>query len=575
MGNKFTRRRPVVDERFTRPQGLYQHRDVDHRRLRRLILDSKLAPCFPGAEDPAVDLDECPICFLFYPSLNRSKCCTKGICTECFLQIKSPHSARPTQCPFCKTSSYAVEYRGARTVEEKGIEQAEEQKVIEAKIRIRQKELHDEEERLLRREEDSWEGGVPAAAREVLRRNFSNLHGFTIPPNTADIGPPSGVEDQGPLSAVQDLDSAADSNCEDGPLEAGVPHVPSDQVLAPAENSVVANTERSSEGGPIANTYAARVHGTTFGRFHREDDFDLDLEDIMVMEAIWLSIQEQGSQQQPLLSTRTISGAPVLSGNEANQNCTRNNNLETVPQVQLSGDTRDVEGRSSVTGGLAGAIAALAERQALSSENGVSRQVPSSNDVSENDLTCMENSENSMNADGVDGAPLGIIEPLNDETTGECASSYTPTSFTTQLDSDVVTAAEQQGQIGEKAQTEEIQSPSQDGGQELSSWIEVSVESGRALSPHIRGESRGSISDWMLDHSSEAVEVGTSFSSSVPSASELPWEAPDIAPQNAECTCDPPGLTPSAAMLPESFEEQMMLAMALSLAEAQAQARRL
>jgi hypothetical protein len=64
MGNKITRRRPVIDERYTRPQGLYPHRDVDQRKLRRLILESKLAPCFPGAEEPATDLEECPICFL-------------------------------------------------------------------------------------------------------------------------------------------------------------------------------------------------------------------------------------------------------------------------------------------------------------------------------------------------------------------------------------------------------------------------------------------------------------------------------------------------------------------------------
>lgn len=64
MGNKFGRRRQVVDERYTRPQGLYQHKDVDHKKLRKLILDSKLAPCYPGDEDSTLDLEECPICFL-------------------------------------------------------------------------------------------------------------------------------------------------------------------------------------------------------------------------------------------------------------------------------------------------------------------------------------------------------------------------------------------------------------------------------------------------------------------------------------------------------------------------------
>jgi hypothetical protein len=72
MGNKITRRRPVIEERFTRPQGLYPQRDVDQRKLRRLILDAKLAPCYPGAEEPATDLEECPICFLVRLALGLS-----------------------------------------------------------------------------------------------------------------------------------------------------------------------------------------------------------------------------------------------------------------------------------------------------------------------------------------------------------------------------------------------------------------------------------------------------------------------------------------------------------------------
>lgn len=64
MGNKLGRRRQVVDEKYTRPQGLYNHKDVDHKKLRKLILESKLAPCYPGDEESAYDLEECPICFL-------------------------------------------------------------------------------------------------------------------------------------------------------------------------------------------------------------------------------------------------------------------------------------------------------------------------------------------------------------------------------------------------------------------------------------------------------------------------------------------------------------------------------
>ncbi|CAA7408139.1 unnamed protein product [Spirodela intermedia] len=140
MGNRMcgVGRRGAVEERLTRPQRLVrQPSNVDYKKLRKLILSRKLAPCFDALEDPSLDLEECPICFFYYPSLNRSRCCSKGICTECFLQMKPSNATRPAQCPFCKTSSYAVEYRGARTKEEKDLELAEEKRVIEAKLRMK------------------------------------------------------------------------------------------------------------------------------------------------------------------------------------------------------------------------------------------------------------------------------------------------------------------------------------------------------------------------------------------------------------------------------------------------------
>ncbi|MQL91308.1 hypothetical protein Taro_023916 [Colocasia esculenta] len=66
MGNRICglRRRGPVEERLTRPQRLArQPSNVDYRKLRKLILSRKLAPCFDAFEDPASDLEECPICF--------------------------------------------------------------------------------------------------------------------------------------------------------------------------------------------------------------------------------------------------------------------------------------------------------------------------------------------------------------------------------------------------------------------------------------------------------------------------------------------------------------------------------
>ncbi|KAL1537991.1 E3 ubiquitin-protein ligase da2 [Salvia divinorum] len=410
MGNKLGRRRQVVDEKYTRPQGLYQHRDVDHKKLRKLILDSKLAPCYPGDDDSACDLEECPICFLYYPSLNRSRCCTKGICTECFLQMKTPNSTRPTQCPFCKTSNYAVEYRGVKTKEEKSIEQLEEQRVIEAKIRMRHQELQDEEKLMKLREVSS--SSSMRAPTEVEYRS--------TPAPTS-------------VSAIE---------CED--------------ITASYESS-----ETSAIRPPPRQ------------RQTREDEFDLDLEDIMVMEAIWLSIQENGRRQDLSYSDAVQSGEYIVDD--------RSTLAEMVPAAGSS---------SSPSGGLACAIAALAERQQV--------------------------------------------------------SGGTPTSYGGDISGYNVSGSSRYSN-GE--------------GQESENYFPA--ESGTMASPDSQLAMTGDAGEW-VDHRSQMAEVGTSYGGSDEfgdvSSPSVPQED-----ENHSSAQPVPG-----SIIPESFEEQMMLAMAVSLAEARA-----
>ncbi|CAH2037227.1 unnamed protein product [Thlaspi arvense] len=273
MGNKLGRKRQVVDERYTKPQqGLYMSKDVDTKKLKKLILESKLAPCYPGDEESSChDLEECPICYLYYPSLNRSRCCMKSICTECFLRMKNPNSSQPTQCPFCKTSNYAVEYRGGKTKEEKSIEQIEEQQVMEAKIRIRQKEVEEEEERMQKK-----------------RLESSSCSTSTVTDDT-EYG-----------SAAEDED-------------------------------IVSSQDSCVTSHPWVN---------------RDGEFDYDLEDIMVMEAIWLSIQEPGIQRNT----------------SPDENSEEDHNME--PSMPSSSSSS-----ASPSGGLACAIAVLAERQQMVGES--------------------------------------------------------------------------------------------------------------------------------------------------------------------------------------------------------------
>ncbi|CAH8381386.1 unnamed protein product [Eruca vesicaria subsp. sativa] len=272
MGNKFGKKRQVVDERYTKPQQglLYMNKDVDFKKLKKLILESKLAPCYPGAEESSShDLEDCPICYLYYPSLNRSRCCMKSICTECFLRMKNPSSSQPTQCPYCKTSNYAVEYRGGKTKEEKNIEKIEEQRVIEAKIRIRQKEVEEDEERMQKRLESS-------SSRTSA------------------------------VTADTEYGSAAEE----------------DEETVSSQDSCV----------------------TSHPRVSRDGEFDYDLEDIMVMEAIWLSVQEPGNQ----------------INSSSDENSEDHNNVRTLMASSTS---------SSPSGGLACAIAVLAERQQMVGES--------------------------------------------------------------------------------------------------------------------------------------------------------------------------------------------------------------
>ena len=62
MGNKFVR--GGGDSKFTKPTGLYPTCEWDDKAVKKLIVKKKVAPRYPGREEPGPELDECPICFL-------------------------------------------------------------------------------------------------------------------------------------------------------------------------------------------------------------------------------------------------------------------------------------------------------------------------------------------------------------------------------------------------------------------------------------------------------------------------------------------------------------------------------
>ncbi|KAH7519539.1 hypothetical protein FEM48_Zijuj08G0047800 [Ziziphus jujuba var. spinosa] len=396
MGNKLGRRKQVIDEKYTRPQGLYHHKDVDHKKLRKLILESKLAPCYPGDEECTCDLEECPICFL------------------------------------------------------------EEQRVIEAKIRMRKQELQEDEERLLKRQE--------------LNSSSRNMAPVDVEYSSPNV-----------LSSTS--------------------HVEGEEIIS-SQDSCSASMFRSPPSP----------------RVNRDDEFDMDLEDIMVMEAIWLSIQKEFILFKLYTSTLLIhaqisnpSSCPKPSAPTQNPILlyVENGRQRTPTYVDAASSeqyvTEDryvspaiapVVGSSSLSspsGGLACAIAALAERQQMGGES-------------------------SSNPDG-NGSAFNMVPGTS--------------RFYNRVDGEV-----------------ENYPP---------------AVSSTDVSPNGQMASTRDDREWNVDHGSEVAEAGTSYAGS------------DAAEDGSSISALPPSDQVEDSLqnvpepiIPESFEEQMMLAMAVSLAEAQA-----
>ncbi|CAO1618059.1 unnamed protein product [Parajaminaea phylloscopi] len=114
-----------VDGGALEPQGVYTGpQDYSHDVVKTAIVQRKLMPFYKGVDDEDTyaashqHVSECPICFLYYPStLNRTRCCGQPVCTECFVQIKradpnhtNPPSSQPAECPFCTADNFGVVY---------------------------------------------------------------------------------------------------------------------------------------------------------------------------------------------------------------------------------------------------------------------------------------------------------------------------------------------------------------------------------------------------------------------------------------------------------------------------------
>lgn len=57
------------------------------------------------------DDEECPICCINFPAFNYYGCCSKPICTECYVHLISSTQELEVPCPYCKCAKNSIKVR--------------------------------------------------------------------------------------------------------------------------------------------------------------------------------------------------------------------------------------------------------------------------------------------------------------------------------------------------------------------------------------------------------------------------------------------------------------------------------
>jgi len=249
--------------KYSNPNGLYPTCSWDMKVVKKLILEKKLAPFYPGTDErKATDSDECPICFLFYTGgLNNSRCCKKGLCTECFLQIKKPNTPlSESTCPFCNRNKFTVVFTGPKKQEERQKEEEEEQKVLLLQQKMREDEIERDKEREKQRQAQKGKEKAKASEGEPDRKPSDAKH------------------DQAPAQGDKGKEHEKPPKSRKGKGETHNERRNAKSLPGPSETSAEATPLGPSSYPPI-------VQGGSSSP-------EKDLEDLMLMEAIRLSLME-------------------------------------------------------------------------------------------------------------------------------------------------------------------------------------------------------------------------------------------------------------------------------------------
>lgn len=98
-------------------KGLYSKYKSSPSQISKSIKAKKISPIYEGIESDSISKKPnyamCEICYLFYPLVNRTKCCGHVICSECLCALFNIDTENP--CPFCRHNCNCIDGNLDRT----------------------------------------------------------------------------------------------------------------------------------------------------------------------------------------------------------------------------------------------------------------------------------------------------------------------------------------------------------------------------------------------------------------------------------------------------------------------------
>lgn len=321
----------LIDGGHLHPQGQYAQRnpDYNHGVVKGLIIEKKLAPFYRGLEDYESEWDEediikslrslragqgqpdvnglpplvrvtdkerkearaykgaseCPICFLYYPpNINTTRCCEQPICTECFVQIKRAEAtvthleSEPAACPYCMEPDFGVIYEIQKIVRPDfpSIMSNDSGDVVDPRPHgetSRRKSVSSKAKEVVTIDQirPDWEDQLNAVKAAAARRASRRIIMHRIGDRLIPVGYTSSRE--GTNVSVGDS----------GPIERTVDENTLQAILAGAERSSRSGRRSRRTGSGDANSGIAAA---------------ADIEELMLMEAMRLSMLEHEEQQR-------------------------------------------------------------------------------------------------------------------------------------------------------------------------------------------------------------------------------------------------------------------------------------